>query len=40
MFNDGNLDANTSLIASHGVSHDDDTVKTNINYLLRQFNIG
>ena len=40
MFSDGNADANTSLIAVHGVSHDDDTVKTNINYLLRQFNIG
>lgn len=40
MFSSGDVDANTSLIASHGVSHDDDTVKTNINYLLRQFNIG
>lgn len=40
LFNEGDVDADTSFIAVHGVAHDDATVETNMNYLLRQFNIG
>jgi hypothetical protein len=40
MFNEGDVDGYISVIASHNVAHDDDTMEENMNYLMRQFNIG
>ena len=40
VFGNGTSDSSMSVIVQDSVAHDDDTMKTNMDYLLRQFNIG